>query len=277
MNMPDYAQIWREQIRGRIGKGNQYDDPSAAASYDASETIWQDGYYRVSLLPLSGTDTVLDIGCGPGVLAIPMAKRVSSVTALDSSAAMLERLALHCREEKLANITPVHSRWEDTDEEALGMYDYITASYCLFMPDIEAAIIKMDRMARKKVFLYWFCGTTGWEKPAHELMPLINGKTAYEAPKSDLIYGVLSQLGISPEITRMDKYRFDKDFADRESAMTHVRNQLGVVGSEYDSLTSAYIDRNYITIGEGLRYVDTTDFVCISWDAGKLRGIRDEK
>ncbi len=43
-------------------------------------------------LPLEPTMTVLDIGSGPGTLAIPIARRVQAVTAIDFSSAMLEVL-----------------------------------------------------------------------------------------------------------------------------------------------------------------------------------------
>lgn len=53
-------------------------------------------------LPLSPTDHVLDFGAGTGLLATQIAPRVAQVTALDTSAAMLEVL----QSKGHANITP---------------------------------------------------------------------------------------------------------------------------------------------------------------------------
>ncbi|MEE4165655.1 MAG: class I SAM-dependent methyltransferase, partial [Desulfocapsaceae bacterium] len=39
--------------------------------------------------------TLLDVGCGPGTLAVPFAHKVSRVTAIDYSEAMLEQLEVY--------------------------------------------------------------------------------------------------------------------------------------------------------------------------------------
>jgi len=49
---------------------------------------------RIEVEPNS---TVLDIGCGPGTLTIPLAKKVGSVTGLDISAEMLKRVSYRLR------------------------------------------------------------------------------------------------------------------------------------------------------------------------------------
>jgi ubiquinone/menaquinone biosynthesis C-methylase UbiE len=55
---------------------------------------------------------VMDIGCGPGRVTIPLARAVGpggEVLALDVQAAMLARVAEKAAKEGLANICPVHS------------------------------------------------------------------------------------------------------------------------------------------------------------------------
>lgn len=58
-----------------------------------SEKVWP-------LLALDPKQHWLDFGAGTGVLSVPLAQQVAQVTALDTSAAMLERLA----EKQVANI-----------------------------------------------------------------------------------------------------------------------------------------------------------------------------
>lgn len=57
----------------------------------------------LALLPLSPADHVLDFGAGTGLLATQIAPRVAQVTALDTSAAMLDVL----QSKGHANITPL--------------------------------------------------------------------------------------------------------------------------------------------------------------------------
>ena len=55
---------------------------------------------------------VMDVGCGPGRVTIPLARAVGpdgEVLALDVQAAMLSRVADRAAKEGLANIRPIHS------------------------------------------------------------------------------------------------------------------------------------------------------------------------
>ena len=64
-------------------------------------------------LPLEPSLSVLDIGSGPGTLALPIAKRVHNVTAIDFSEGMLDILNQQAKDEHTSNIKTVHCSWED--------------------------------------------------------------------------------------------------------------------------------------------------------------------
>ncbi|MGH7012229.1 MAG: class I SAM-dependent methyltransferase, partial [Caulobacteraceae bacterium] len=57
---------------------------------------------------------VLDLGCGPGTLALPLARLVGEVTAIDSEPAMLDAGRARAREAGQDNI-----RWIESAAEAL--------------------------------------------------------------------------------------------------------------------------------------------------------------
>ena len=153
MGKIDYAELWRQQMLKKTADGNSYLDPSAAEAYDRSASIWADGYHRAALLPVTSADSVLDVGSGPGVLAVPLAKKARAVTVVEPSAAMIELLFQHCREEGIQNITVVNARWEEAADSGLPAFDYVIASYSLAMPEIRQALAAMDRIARKRVYL----------------------------------------------------------------------------------------------------------------------------
>jgi len=52
----------------------------------------------------AGDEHVLDLGAGTGLLTLALAPRVASVTALDISAAMLDRLEAHAASKGLSNV-----------------------------------------------------------------------------------------------------------------------------------------------------------------------------
>lgn len=98
--------------------------------------------------------TVLDIGCGPGSLSIPLAQAGAQVTSLDISSNMLVRLKDTAEKEGL-HITPIECSWWTADIDALGFrkkFDLVIASMTPGIKDVET----FDRMmACSKKFCYY--------------------------------------------------------------------------------------------------------------------------
>ncbi len=101
--------------------------------------------------------TVLDVGAGTGRLAIPIAKKVKSVTAIDPSRNMLACLRANMKKEDIANIACINKRWEDI---GLGVdvmpHDVVIASHSLAILDVQEALTKIDAAAKKSVYLFTF-------------------------------------------------------------------------------------------------------------------------
>jgi len=64
---------------------------------DGKEGLDKDDYISKMLnrIEVKPEWTVLDIGCGPGTLTVPLAKKVKSITALDISSEMLKFLKIN--------------------------------------------------------------------------------------------------------------------------------------------------------------------------------------
>jgi ubiquinone/menaquinone biosynthesis C-methylase UbiE len=67
---------------------------------DENRALWAD------LLPLDADTEFLDVGCGWGTIAIPMAKRVGHVAAIDNTLERVKFVELRADESGLNNITP---------------------------------------------------------------------------------------------------------------------------------------------------------------------------
>ncbi|MGI6028010.1 MAG: class I SAM-dependent methyltransferase [Candidatus Heteroscillospira sp.] len=266
MEHTDYAKLWREAMERKTNIGNPYkDNPECAVNYDRSEKIWSDGAERAQGLPFGPADTVLDIGSGPGVLAVPLAGKVRAVTAVEPSDTMLNLMHRHCVRENIHNIRTVCGNWEDVSVSGFPEHDYVIASYSLNMPDILPALAAMDKAARKKVYLYWFCGLASWEKLLVDLYPAVHGYEFHAQPKSDVLYGVLSQMGISADVEDLEDTSFDRGFADMDSAVGDLRRRLRLTDRKHDDVLADYIRQNYIATGDGWVFRDETHYVCISW------------
>ena len=111
-------------------------------------------------LPLEPDDTVLDFGCGPGTLAIPLAKRGHVVCGADFSPRMLEEL------EATAQAAGVHvetrgcswqERWDDLPEA-----DLVVASRSFAVDDLADAVAKLESKARKHIVATLPVGDSPW-------------------------------------------------------------------------------------------------------------------
>src|SRR5262245_2772188 len=104
--------------------------------------------YIVSRLNLSGGMKVLDAGCGPGRVTIPLAKAVGpdgSVVAVDLQPKMLELVASKARDAGVRNVTTLLASLGQAKLEA-GSYDRaVMAAVLGEIPDRHAALVELFR------------------------------------------------------------------------------------------------------------------------------------
>ena len=248
---------------------NQYDDREKAAAYDRSVRIWEDGRERVAGMVLSPEMKVLDIGSGPGILALPMAKPVEAVTVVEPSAAMRALLRAHMEEEGVSNIQILPYRWEDVPEDVLGTYDLIVASYSLDMPDILEAAYKMDRHSKGEVWLYWFAGETSWERDRRILRERLGDPAPVNCHrKVDAIYKILYDVGIYCDVTMLHGTSFDREYKTFEQAVEDQRKRNDLSEKDLPTLI-AYLRERLERKDGGWYYRDLTHYVRMSWRAAQ--------
>jgi SAM-dependent methyltransferase len=77
-------------------------------------------------LGLDGRGRLLDVGCGPGVLAVELAGRFDEAIGLDPDAEMLATAARHAQEHGVTNIRCVRAVAEDIPALDLGTFTLVT-------------------------------------------------------------------------------------------------------------------------------------------------------
>jgi ubiquinone/menaquinone biosynthesis C-methylase UbiE len=217
----DWNEVWKiRQKRHELSKvsddsSHNWDKKENAERYDANSRGGYDARIRMTIdgLDINKDSRVLDIGSGPGTLAIPLASRVRDITAVEPGAGMAAILRERAAKEGITNVSCVQKRWEDVDiaRDLPGSYDIVIASLSLTMGDIRAALEKMDTVSRKYVYLYWFVDLPFWERMYADLWEPLHGRPYHSGPKADCIFNVLYQMKIYANVQMLPlskEYRF---------------------------------------------------------------------
>ncbi|MDD3835646.1 MAG: class I SAM-dependent methyltransferase [Sulfurimonas sp.] len=154
----DFASMYKKHKSSTIFKGKKSDEWDKK-SKEMAPRMQKSSYVEdfISRMDTSKDDTVLDIGCGPGTLAIPLAKMVKEVIAIDFSAQMLQELQAYAKREGITNITTHLIGWDD-DWSHLPQVDIAVASRSMEVKDIEKALQKMSSQAKKASYLTYKTG-----------------------------------------------------------------------------------------------------------------------
>jgi len=166
-NVQTLADCWKASARGivkdkKIAEDRQAEMWSKRSGDFAKHVKDKSGRKRsaeiLGLLEEAGFKakgaTVLDIGCGPGTLSIPLARLGADVTSLDIAPGMLEELKKYADDEGLA-VHPLECSWWTADIDQLGFrnkFDLVLASMTPGVRDAET----FDRMmACSKKYCYY--------------------------------------------------------------------------------------------------------------------------
>ena len=169
------------------------------------------------------------------------------------------------KEDNINNIDIINAKWEDVDSRSLNTYDLVIASYSLTMPNIKDALLKMNQVAGRRVILYWFAGITSWEQLNIDLCPLVKKEEYTPFPKCDLIYNVLYQSGIYPEVSVLHDTYFHREFADVDAAINDLKKSMAITTDDFNNSLAEYIKEHYLSEGNKLIFEDTTKYVQVSW------------
>ncbi|HBI14686.1 MAG TPA: class I SAM-dependent methyltransferase [Desulfobulbaceae bacterium] len=244
----DWSLLWRNARKQKSWSSKGAADWDKKAESFASRNA---GSCYSSLLldklPLTPDLTVLDMGSGPGTLAIPLAARVRSVTAVDYSSRMLEVLTRTAQEENIANISTIQGAWEDDWQQlGIGQHDIAIASRSLAVEDLAAALRKLNAIARKYVFIADRITPTPFDPGAFAAV----GRDFQSGPDYIYTFNILYSLGIHPCIDILHLER-DIVFANMDEAVQAYGWMLKDLSpKEEDALRGYLVSRIIHTAGK---------------------------
>lgn len=204
---------WNEEWKALQAARHPADDPafwdSRAHHFQARETH---PYARafIERAAVAGGESLLDMGCGAGSLAIPYGLRGNHVLACDFSPRMLDVLGEGIRVHHLETlVTPKLLAWDD-DWDAAGMQpksvDVAIASRSIATHDLAAALLKLDRTARRRCCITLIA--TGSPRVDRHIMDAI-GASVTESHDYVYAFNILVRLGRHPEVSYIISPRRD--------------------------------------------------------------------
>jgi SAM-dependent methyltransferase len=215
---------------------------------------------QLNQLPLSSEITVLDVGAGTGRMTLPIAKQVRHVTALEPSKRMLSILQENARTRQVFNISCINQTLELLEINC--SYDLVVASFSLFMFDIKTALLKMNSLASRGVFL--FLSASPWVDT--ELQKALYG-TANLWSDFVFIYNILHDAGIIANVEVSD-YELKKEFTDLETALS-VYSHTYRVPIEKQGILQKYLKENLVEDQGKLWFNRKRKMATIWWTTNK--------
>ena len=205
---------WNEEWKALQVARNHPDDP---AEWDARAATFgskhgSHGEYVGHFLTLANVlpgESVLDMGCGNGALATPLAQAGHPVIAADFSRGMLDAMTADQARKGVTGVTPVHMSWAD-DWKAHGVgakcVDVAFASRSIVTDDLRDSFEKLDRTARRRVCITLPCSSSlRVDSRVLEAVGL-GGRLG-----RDFVYAfnILAGMGITPEVSYIPSSRYD--------------------------------------------------------------------
>jgi SAM-dependent methyltransferase len=228
--------------------------------------------YQVGAFPCAPTDTVLDVGCGPGRITVPMARRAASVTAMDSSEKMLDECRANCARAGVDNVRTVQTDWHDVvSGENLERHDIVVCSRTAGLDDVE----KLSSFARKRVAMIVWAN-------APSIPPILDrlfagaqearlGRPGGGAGQRMLAYNVsfnlVYDLGYEPNVAIVPD-GFTRTFASAEEQYDYLRDLRQMLpGPQAEAAFRGNVDHFTTTNPDGSRtFRVETRSVVVWWD-----------
>lgn len=192
----DFGELYRQHMAavGRPKSAQTWDERAQGMTLPPADTGYTAEFVR--RMDLSGCDSLLDVGCGPGHIALAVAHRLTTVVGLDHSPRMLELFARNAQAQGLTGASPLLRSWYEAWDD-VPVCDVVVASRSTAVMDMADALRKLDAKARKRVYLTSLVG--GRFGDAAKLAA--NGQ-AVPPPLPDHIYvvNILHAMGIQAHV-----------------------------------------------------------------------------
>lgn len=205
---------WNDEwMRLQLARERGYD----SATWDARAKTYpvkhgsQQGYVELflKLAAIRDGETVLDMGCGTGALATPLAATGHRVIACDFSQGMMDVMLADQADLGVTGVETHLMSWEDDWSShglGAGCADVAIASRSIATTNLRESLLKLDRAARRRACITLSSG------PSPKSDPVLLAAAGFdEHIGRDFLYAfnILAQCGIMPEVAYIPNTRME--------------------------------------------------------------------
>lgn len=241
----NWNRIWQESGFGD-GRNNNVEFWDEHAANFRKKVIGKDPYVEqfYEFAEIMPGETLFDMGCGSGVLAIPFAAKGHEVYAADFSQNMLDQMMKEAEAEGVDDkIHPIQLDWnEDWSLRDLPLCDVALSSRSMFFKDLTSSLIKLESVAARRVCM------GAWDSPGFGYDRRLAKYIGYERPDHSVHYIIMNELmdrDVFPELMYIKCPHRAMKFKTKEDALTTLKAAFtrGLT-SEQEKLFYEYCEEN---------------------------------
>ena len=200
----DWNELWRDvNNASRCTKNttSEFWDDFAETYWKKPKECEKDQYTEkfYEYMEIKPEESIFDMGCASGILAVPYAKRGHEVYAADYSPRMLEVLMQNAEEAGVADkIHPIRLDWnEDWSVRDLPVCDVAIASRSLIYDDLTSSLKKLESVASRRICVgVWDTPTIGFDRYVAKAI----GFERLGFASNSIIMGELMSRDVCPEM-----------------------------------------------------------------------------
>jgi len=242
----DWQQLWEQSRAQRSWRSKDaagWDKKAPAFASRMRDSAYVERFLQH--LDLDPSLSVLDVGCGPGTLSVPLAGKVARVTAIDYSAKMLELLREQADQAGLGNIRTVLCAWEDDwAQHDIATYDIVIASRSLNIRNLTGGLKKLSAHAAGPIYVADRIDPSPMDADAFKAV----GRPFESGPDYIYTVNILYGLGIHPRIELIEMDR-EQRFDSLEHALNAYTWMFKELQPDEERLLRSYVEKQVIASG----------------------------
>lgn len=216
----------------------------------------------ISKLDFTDCKSLLDVGCGVGSITTKIAKKLTTVYALDYSETMLELLSENMKKTGVENIITVKKSIEDSWDEVPSA-DIVLASRSMEVTNMKSSLEKLNEKANKRVYISYKVGGSFVDK---KVLKAID-REVFDKPDYIIVLNILYSMGINAKLDYLRSEGRREQYDSKESFIKSVEWSLDKLSNKEKEQLSNYYDglENKEDLGDKFNY-----WALIYWDKNSI-------